>query len=77
VQTLGSEAIWRDYFERHAGRTCGGASIFLPGGHDTLDDLCLHYGVDRSHRTQHGALLDVELLAAVYVEQRAPSGAAA
>jgi DNA polymerase-3 subunit epsilon len=34
----------------------------------TLDDLCLHYGVDRSHRTQHGALLDAELLAAVYVE---------
>jgi DNA polymerase-3 subunit epsilon len=34
----------------------------------TLDDLCLRYGVDRSHRTQHGALLDAELLAAVYVE---------
>jgi DNA polymerase III subunit epsilon len=34
----------------------------------TLDDLCVRYGVDRSHRTQHGALLDAELLAAVYVE---------
>jgi len=34
----------------------------------TLDDLCSRYGVDRSHRTQHGALLDAELLAAVYVE---------
>jgi DNA polymerase III subunit epsilon len=33
-----------------------------------LDDLCSRYGVDRSHRTQHGALLDAELLAAVYVE---------
>jgi DNA polymerase-3 subunit epsilon len=34
----------------------------------TLDDLCSRYGVDRSHPTQHGALLDAELLAAVYVE---------
>jgi DNA polymerase III subunit epsilon len=34
----------------------------------TLDDLCARYGVDRSRRTQHGALLDAELLAAVYVE---------
>jgi DNA polymerase III subunit epsilon len=39
-----------------------------PGGHNTLDDLCSRYGIDRSHRTQHGALLDAELLAAVYVE---------
>jgi DNA polymerase III subunit epsilon len=35
-----------------------------PGGL-TLDDLCTRYGVDRSHRTQHGALLEAELLAAV------------
>jgi DNA polymerase-3 subunit epsilon len=34
----------------------------------TLDDLCSRYGVDRSRHTQHGALLDAELLAAVYVE---------
>jgi len=39
-----------------------------PGRHNTLDDLCARYGVDRSRRTQHGALLDAELLAAVYVE---------
>jgi DNA polymerase-3 subunit epsilon len=39
-----------------------------PGGHNALDDLCSRYGVDRSRRTQHGALLDAELLAAVYVE---------
>ena len=39
-----------------------------PGGHNTLDDLCSRYGIDRSHRTQHGVLLDAELLAAVYVE---------
>jgi DNA polymerase III subunit epsilon len=29
-----------------------------PGGHNTLDDLCTPYVVDRSRRTQHGALLD-------------------
>ena len=34
----------------------------------TLDDLCARYGVDGSRRTQHGALLDAERLAAVYVE---------
>jgi len=33
-----------------------------------LDELCARYGVDRSRRTQHGALLDAELLAGVYVE---------
>jgi DNA polymerase III subunit epsilon len=33
-----------------------------------LDDLCARYGVDRSRRMQHDALLDAELLAAVYIE---------
>lgn len=33
-----------------------------------LDDLCARYGIDNSHRTKHGALLDAELLAEVYVE---------
>ena len=37
-------------------------------GNNTLDELCSRYGVDRSHRTQHGAPLEAELLAAVYVE---------
>ena len=39
-----------------------------PGGKHSLDALCSRYGVDRSHRTLHGALLDAELLAQVYVE---------
>ncbi|MCB2066907.1 MAG: DNA polymerase III subunit epsilon [Erythrobacter sp.] len=39
-----------------------------PGAKHTLDALCSRYGVDRSHRTLHGALLDAELLAQVYVE---------
>jgi DNA polymerase-3 subunit epsilon len=39
-----------------------------PGGSNKLDDLCLRYRIDNSHRTKHGALLDAELLAEVYVE---------
>jgi len=39
-----------------------------PGAKNSLDALCTRYGVDRSHRTKHGALLDAELLAQVYVE---------
>jgi DNA polymerase III subunit epsilon len=38
------------------------------GGHNTLDDLCSRYGGVNSLRSKHGALLDAELLAAVYVE---------
>src|SRR5690606_1301439 len=33
-----------------------------------LDALCRRYGIDNSHRTKHGALLDSELLAEVYIE---------
>ena len=39
-----------------------------PGGRTSLDDLCTRYGIDNSQRTKHGALLDAELLAEVYVE---------
>jgi DNA polymerase-3 subunit epsilon len=39
-----------------------------PGAKHSLDALCVRYGVDRSHRVLHGALLDAELLAQVYVE---------
>lgn len=39
-----------------------------PGGPNRLDDLCLRYRIDSSRRTKHGALLDAELLAEVYVE---------
>src|SRR4029079_16866373 len=34
----------------------------------SLDALCQRYGIDNSHRTTHGALLDAQLLADVYVE---------
>jgi DNA polymerase-3 subunit epsilon len=39
-----------------------------PGGANRLDDLCARYGIDNSRRTKHGALLDAELLAEVYLE---------
>lgn len=40
----------------------------FPGGSNRLDDLCVRFGIDNSRRTRHGALLDAELLAEVYVE---------
>ena len=39
-----------------------------PGAANRLDDLCLRYAIDNSRRVKHGALLDAELLAEVYVE---------
>jgi DNA polymerase-3 subunit epsilon len=39
-----------------------------PGAANRLDDLCVRYAIDNSRRTKHGALLDAELLAEVYIE---------
>jgi DNA polymerase-3 subunit epsilon len=39
-----------------------------PGARVSLDALCRHYGIDNSRRTLHGALLDSEILAEVYLE---------
>lgn len=39
-----------------------------PGAPASLDALCNRYGIDRSKRIKHGALLDAELLAEVYLE---------
>lgn len=39
-----------------------------PGEKSNLDALCERYGVDYSQRTSHGALLDAELLAEVYLK---------
>jgi DNA polymerase-3 subunit epsilon len=39
-----------------------------PAGPHSLDALCKRYGIDLSQRTKHGALLDCNLLAGVYVE---------
>ena len=40
----------------------------FPAGPNSLDQLCARFAVDTSRRTKHGALLDAELLAEVYVE---------
>jgi DNA polymerase III subunit epsilon len=54
--------------------TCSGivdtlrmAKDLRPGQRNNLDALCRHYGIDNSSRTLHGALLDAELLADVYL----------
>lgn len=39
-----------------------------PMGPNSLDALCRRYGIDNAHRVRHGALLDAELLAEVFIE---------
>lgn len=43
------------------------AKRIFPGKRNNLDILCERYGIDNSHRTLHGALLDAEILADVYL----------
>ncbi|WP_208433680.1 DNA polymerase III subunit epsilon [Bartonella taylorii] len=40
----------------------------FPMGPNSLDVLCKRFGIDNSHRVLHGALLDAEILADVYIE---------
>ncbi|WP_455477699.1 DNA polymerase III subunit epsilon [Bartonella sp. B41] len=40
----------------------------FPMGPNSLDALCKRFGIDNSHRVLHGALLDAEILADVYIE---------
>jgi DNA polymerase-3 subunit epsilon len=44
------------------------AKIKLPGARYSLDELCRRFGVDLSVRTKHGALLDAQLTAQIYLE---------
>ena len=39
-----------------------------PAGPNRLDDLCARYSIDNTRRVKHGALLDAEILAEVYLE---------
>ena len=69
-------------FLNHELQTCGRPPVCLtrmrdtltlartrhPGAKHSLDALCVRFGIDRSHRVKHGALLDAQLLAQVYVE---------
>jgi DNA polymerase-3 subunit epsilon len=51
-------------------------SILPAGSKAGLDALCTRYGIDRSHRTKHGALLDSELLADVWLRMTGTGGLA-
>ena len=46
----------------------------FPGQRNSLDALCKRFGVDNSHREWHGALLDAQLLAEVYLAMTAGQG---
>lgn len=48
--------------------TLGMARKKFPGSPANLDALCRRFGIDNTERTYHGALLDSELLAEVYLE---------
>ncbi len=64
------ELIGRDALSRFVGSvtdTLVMAKEMFPGKRNSLDALCNRLGVDNSGRTLHGALLDAELLADVYV----------
>lgn len=47
--------------------TLGLARRLHPGQRNSLDALCKRYGIDNSHRALHGALLDAEILADLYL----------
>ena len=47
--------------------TLGMARGLHPGQRNNLDALCKRYGIDNANRTLHGALIDCELLAQVYL----------
>ena len=60
----------RPVFARHCASitdTLAMARELHPGKRNSLDALCERYGVSNAHRTLHGALLDAELLAEVYL----------
>ncbi len=64
LQALGRPALPRD----RAIDTVGMARRRFPGSPASLDALCRRFGIDNSARDKHGALLDAELLAEVYLE---------
>lgn len=64
------ERLGRAPFESHCAGITDSLAIAreqFPGKFNSLDALCKRFGVDNTRRTLHGALLDAELLAEVYV----------
>ncbi len=64
LENIGRRAVSRDRMVD----TVQMARQLHPGAKHSLDALCTRYGIDRSHRVKHGALLDAELLAQLYIE---------
>lgn len=60
----------KEYAKTRAIDTLDMARRKFPGSPNTLDALCKRFSVDNSNRIKHGALLDAELLAEVYLELR-------
>lgn len=73
VGFLDAELSWlrpaRPSITNHCGvlDTLKMAREMFPGQRASLDALCKRYGIDNGHRTLHGALLDAEILADVYL----------
>lgn len=61
-------AGWPTVDKRRAIDTVSMARQKFPGAQASLDALCRRFGIDLSERSLHGALLDAQLLAAVYLE---------
>jgi|TARA_R110002072_G_scaffold160192_2_gene311331 DNA polymerase-3 subunit epsilon len=65
-----SQVGHNEYPKTRAIDTLNMARRKFPGSPNTLDALCKRFSVDNSNRIKHGALLDAELLAEVYLELR-------
>lgn len=64
------QLLKREPFVRHVGTIVDSLALAkaqFPGKRNSLDALCERFGIDNSGRTLHGALLDAELLADVYI----------
>jgi DNA polymerase-3 subunit epsilon len=71
MKFLNAELGWAGHPAMPTGRaldTLDLARRRFPGANNTLDALCRRFGIDNSGREKHGALLDSELLAEVYLE---------
>lgn len=71
MKFLNAELIWCDKQRLPMSQAIDTLDIArkrFPGAQNSLDALCRRYGIDNSARTKHGALLDSEILAEVYLE---------
>jgi DNA polymerase-3 subunit epsilon len=71
MKFINAELSWLDLVPIPVERSVDTVAIArrrFPGAQASLDALCRRFGIDNSGRTLHGALLDSELLAEVYLE---------